>query len=279
MSFDIVIPLGPNEVSRITQQIHYTKQNVIGYRNIYIISCNKNIKIDDCIIIDENIFPFKNFIAQYFAQYSGKNNRNGWYFQQLLKLYCGFYIESMLDNYLVIDADVFFLKPTQFMVNGLLAYSVGNEYHPPYFTHLALLHNTFTKQTNASGICHHMLFNKNYIKEIFDIVETFHNKPFWQIFILSVKEHLNHPLYSNESGASEYELYFNYMLHNYPNLIYVRNLNWKNLSYADYKVGRYPANTDFVSVCSWLPDNSLNISSTKAQPPHQIPFKMKLQML
>ena len=253
MSFDIVIPLGPNEISRITQQIQYTKQNVIGYRNIYIISCNKNIYINGCIIIDENIFPFKNFISQYFSQYNGKNNRNGWYFQQLLKLYCGFYIESMLDNYLVIDADVFFLKPTQFIINGKFLYSVGPEYFPPYFTHMNLLHPTFKKKIRQSGICHHMLFNKNYINEMFTIVEQNHNKPFWQVFILSVKEHLNHPVNYNESGASEYELYFNYMLTNYPNIIGVRKLNWKNISYRDYNIGIYEANTDFVSVCSWIP--------------------------
>ena len=34
MSFDIVIPLGPNEVSRFNEQIEYTKKNVIGYRII-----------------------------------------------------------------------------------------------------------------------------------------------------------------------------------------------------------------------------------------------------
>jgi hypothetical protein len=35
--FDIVIPLGPNELSRIHQQIKQVKENVIGYRNIYIV--------------------------------------------------------------------------------------------------------------------------------------------------------------------------------------------------------------------------------------------------
>ena len=86
MSFDIVIPLGPNEISRIQEQIQYTKQHVIGYRNIYIVTCNTSIQLADCIIVDENIFPFKEFIANYFAQHNGKNNRNGWYFQQLIKL-------------------------------------------------------------------------------------------------------------------------------------------------------------------------------------------------
>ena len=58
MLFDIVIPLGPNELSNIVEQIIYTKTNVIGYRNIYIISFNPDINFDDCITIDEKIFEF-----------------------------------------------------------------------------------------------------------------------------------------------------------------------------------------------------------------------------
>ena len=36
-NFDIVIPVGPNDKSIIEQQIKYTKKNIIGYRNIYLI--------------------------------------------------------------------------------------------------------------------------------------------------------------------------------------------------------------------------------------------------
>ena len=114
MSFDIVIPLGPNEISRFGRQIENTKKNIIGYRNIYIVTCNTNIKISDCIIINEEAFPFKKFIEHYFSYYNGKSNRNGWYFQQLIKLYAGKLIENILENYLVLDADVFFLKPNTF---------------------------------------------------------------------------------------------------------------------------------------------------------------------
>ena len=37
-TFDIVIPVGPYDKLCIYKQIEYTKKNVIGYRNIYIIS-------------------------------------------------------------------------------------------------------------------------------------------------------------------------------------------------------------------------------------------------
>jgi hypothetical protein len=256
MLFDIVIPLGPNEVINIYNQIEYTRKNVKGYRNIYIVTDttkNFNLKLDDCIIIDESIFPFKmDDIANYFYSYNGKNNRNGWYLQQLIKLYSGFIIENILDNYLVIDADVFFLKPIEFFEDSKYIFTTSNEYHIPYFDHMKTLHPSFIKEHTKSGISHHMIFNKYYIREMFDLVENFHQdgRVFWRIFIESVKEHLKYPSNCQESGASEYEMYFNYMLKNYSDIIKIRQLDWENVS-VNFNLNN-KTNYDYVSLCSYI---------------------------
>jgi hypothetical protein len=252
MSFDIVIPLGPNERQNIHKQIEYTKKNVIGYRNIYIITNNfDNLQIDGCKVIDENIFPFKmNDIASYFIKYNGKNNRNGWYLQQLIKLYAGVVIEELLDDYLIIDADVFFLKPIYFYIDSKYLFTTSDENHEPYFTHMLKLHSSFTKQIKKSGISHHMIFNRQIIKEMFNLVEDFHKKEFWIIFIEIVDEHTKHPINAAESGASEYELYFNYMIQYHRDKILVRNLLWDNKEY-NYDINT-PCNLDYISVCSWI---------------------------
>jgi len=245
MSFDIVIPLGPNEISRIHKQIEFTKKNVIGYRNIYIVTCNNNIVIDDCIMIDENIFPFKDFIKEYFDKCNGKKSRIGWYFQQLIKLYALFYIPDILENCLILDADVFFLRPINFIENNIPIYTTGNEYNIPYFEHMKLLHTSFQKVHHESGICHHMMFNKNYIQEIFDLVENEHKKPFWQAFMLCVDEHT-----CSGSGASEYELYFNYMVKNHNDKIKIRRLNWRNASRSS--TPEENLHYDCIAICDWL---------------------------
>jgi len=252
MYFDIVIPLGPNERGAIYKQIEYTKKNVIGYRNIYIVTNNyDNLQIDGCKIINENIFPFKMMdIASYFMRYNGKCNRNGWYLQQLLKLYVGTVIEELLDNYLIIDADVFFLKPTEFYINSKYVFTTSNENHGPYFKHMKKMHTTFEKQTNSSGISHHMLFNKQIIKEMFELVENLHNKPFWLVFIEMVDEHKKYPIDASESGASEYELYFNYMIQNHKDAIIIRKLNWSNKP-RGYNINNQ-SDLDYVSICSWM---------------------------
>ena len=91
--FDIVICVGPNDNNIVSQVIPFTKKNVIGYRNIYLICSNPNIVVPETITIDEKIFPFNinNLISMF-----GSNHRNGWYLQQLLKFNAGNVIPGIL---------------------------------------------------------------------------------------------------------------------------------------------------------------------------------------
>lgn len=224
--FDIVIPVGPNDFNFIHKMIDFTKNNIIGYRNIYLISCYSNLEIKDCITINENIFPFTN---QTLNKYTNNSKRTGWYLQQLLKLYAGLIIPNILNNYLVIDADTFFINPTTFFEDSLPLYNTGTEYHIPYFNHMQKLHPSLNKQINKSGICHHMLFQTNLIKELFFLIEDYNKKEFWVCFM----ESLN-PNDIEYSGASEYEIYFNYLLIYYKDKIKIRDLNWINTSHIIY---------------------------------------------
>ncbi len=152
MLFDIVIPVGPNDYERIKRSIPYTQQNIIGYRNIYLVSAI-DMKIQNTIFIDESIFPFQ------VCLYLGKNNRNGWYFQQLIKLYASHMIPDILPQYLVIDSDTFFIQPTTFFnKEGIPFYNIGTEYNIEYFHHMNRLHPILSKKSSCSGITHHMLF-------------------------------------------------------------------------------------------------------------------------
>ena len=88
------------------------------------------------------------------VSYLGNTKRDGWYLQQLLKLYCGIIILDILDKYLVIDADTFFLKPTVFLENCTndCIYNLGTEYHEPYFKHMKRMHYLFKKNITHSAI-------------------------------------------------------------------------------------------------------------------------------
>jgi len=219
--FDIVIPVGPDDKDIIYKQIEFTKKNIIGYRNIYLICYDPNIIIDGCITINENIFPFS---LETVSNIHGQLNRNGWYLQQLLKMYALMTIPEILDKCLVIDSDTFFLKPTEFIKNNKCLYNFGSEYHQPYFVHMLKLDEDLIKvYNNGSGICHHMMFEKKYINELINRIEKKHNDKFYNIFLKMVPD-------SNRSGsgASEYEIYFNYMFKNHSDMVEIRQLKWCN---------------------------------------------------
>lgn len=234
-TFDVVVPVGPNDISKIDKTIECIKKNIIGYRNIFIIS-KSEINILDCIFVNENIFPFT---METISLYLGINERNGWYLQQLIKL-CAGHIPDLLNNYLVIDSDTFFLKPTSFFSNDLPLYNVGSEYYKPYFNHLLKMHNSLTKQNDYSGICHHMLFQQHILKQLFKLVEDYHRDDFWKCF-LSLIDKKDIPF----SGASEYELYFNYIHIYHPDSFMIRKLEWLNSGTIDETL-----NLHYVS-CHW----------------------------
>ena len=224
--FDIVIPIGPYDKDKIHKQIDYTKRNIVGYRNIYLICYDDTITIDGCITISEKIFPFT---IDTVSEFHGKIDRNGWYLQQLLKLYAGKTIPGILERYLIIDCDTFFMIPTTFIYDGKCLYNFGTEYHIEYFEHMTRLHKDFVKMDPyKSGICHHMMFETKYVDEIIDKIEEKHGDTFYNVFLKLVSEEDR-----DFSGASEYEIYFNYILKFHPDKIIIRELNWKNTKFLE----------------------------------------------
>lgn len=234
MIFDIVVCLGPHDINKIDLMMTYTKQNVIGYRNIYIISYDKGINVEGCITIDEKIFPFN---IEYIRQNTSRTyseDRSGWYLQQLLKLYACICIDNILDNILIIDCDTFFYNKVCFFEGNIPLYNFSSENHAPYFNHMLKLHPKLQKyDAEKSGICHHMVMQKYVILNLFKLVETYHNKPFYQVFIECINP-------NDHSGASEYEIYFNYMLKFVSKDLYkLRRLDYTNTSYKEIANNKY----------------------------------------
>lgn len=244
--FDIVIPLGPNEKDRIQNHVEYTKRNVIGYRNIYIVSFDPSIQVPGCTTIDERSFPFK---MDDIVNTHGKNPRNAWYLQQLLKLYSGKSIPGILSRYLIIDSDSYFLRPTKFInANNKCMYSIRDEYHIPYFGHMQRVYPTLEKMHNQSGVAHHMMFEQLYLDELFEMTEEYHGNtcPFWKIFLKEVDEKCR-----SGSGASEYEIYFNFMLKYHPEEIEVRELIHENNGRLHQLTNSQYKDIDYASFHYW----------------------------
>jgi len=215
---DVVIPLGPKDEDMINRCIRSVREHVVGVRNIYVIS-KKTIDVSGAAFINENVFPF----SYEYVLSKTSETKAGWYLQQLLKFYAPLFITNILENVLIVDADTVFNKRTKFLDNGKQLYDrVMEPSHQPYLDHMLKLHPSFTQwKKNTSGITNVMLFNRKILIELIERVEEYHQTDFWDAFLDSV-------VLKTASGASEYEIYFNYVMNNKQDIVRVRPLQWNN---------------------------------------------------
>lgn len=213
---DVVIPCCQKDKETLDLCIENIKKYCRDVRRIIIVS--EKPLTDKAEWFPEYNYPFsKNDISFYLLRNNPSkaekfllmpNSRLGWYYQQLLKLYTPVVIPHISSNVLIVDADTIFLQPLAFLNDrhgGL--YSTENCGHPPYFVHAKQLIPHFKRVfPELSGICNHMLFQRPVIEDLFHTVEQYHHQEFWKMFCTCVSlEHLNY------SGASEYEIYFNFV--------------------------------------------------------------------
>jgi hypothetical protein len=239
MEFDCVIPYGPNDKPIIDKTILHARMYLKNLRNIYIISYDSSYINPGAITIDESLFPFT---LNDFKSIVGAE-RAGWYLQQFLKLYVHRIIPELTEKFLILDADVLFLKPIQmFSDDGIPYYGSSNENHTPYFTQMSNMNPVLKKVSPVSGICHHMFFDKAYLEELFSVC-TNNQEEFWKYALSKVS-----PNDYAGSGFSEYELYFTFLHLYHPGSFIVRELSWKNTGRLSDMQGGY----DYISYAHYM---------------------------
>jgi hypothetical protein len=228
---DVVIPVHEKDRRTIDYVIDGIRTNGKDVRRV--ITVSDKPYTDKAEWFDEKLYPFSkkdisNIISTVVLH--GKpydEKRLGWIFQQLLKIYALKVIPGLADNVLIIDADTIFLRPVSFIdEQGNALYDVGTENHQAYFTHAAKLipGNKHIRKVfpNYSGICHHMLFQRNVMADLFNEVEGAHGMPLWEVLLINID-----PGALILSCMADYEIYFNYAFdRSYP--VKIRKLQWDN---------------------------------------------------
>jgi len=213
MKFDLLFLCHEKDKEILKKSIEYAKKNVVEYRKIFVVSKENYFpNRKDITFIDEKKYPFSKKDIEKYAP----KNRVGWYYQQFLKLYFFEVAEKeVLDNLLIIDADTMFIRKTKFFEKEIPLYNVDECYHEPYYKILEKLFGFGQQNKKYSGTTHHMLFQKKYINEIFNLAK----EEFWIYIMKNIDPKLR-------SGLSEQELYFNYMLKYHPEKIKIRKLKF-----------------------------------------------------
>lgn len=225
---DVIIPCTHKDLPTLDLCIDAIKMHGRDVRRVIVISKEK--LTDKAEWFDEKEYPFSltdigHTIFPNNPQTASDFSRGGWILQQLLKLYAPFVIPDISSNVLCLDADVIFFKPVEFINESNTAlYAISKEFHLPYFIHMVKLLPSLSRAfINYSGICHHMLFQREILSELFAEIRAAHpGKKVWEA-ICSVID----PREIDGSCLSEYEIYFNYIFSRDKN-VKLRPLMWTN---------------------------------------------------
>ena len=243
MQFDIVISSCKKDQFVLQKAIESIKQYIKDYRRIIVVSNEKLIDVEDVEWFDEKQYPFTmkdmyDYMDKLFPE--DKRRRKVSYINQLIKLYAHKVIPDLLDNILIYDSDIIFIKETTFFEDNKPLY--GNRIFSlnsiqPYLNHHLKLHSSFDFKNKlninvylkksgkfCSGVCHHIIYNKDIINEIIDFLEKEHGETFWKYYLKQVDTRDSD--YTKHCEPANCELYYNYVNLFHPDKIKIRQITW-----------------------------------------------------
>jgi hypothetical protein len=246
---DFVIPCHPKDFPSLRLCVDGIRNNTSVCNKIFIVS-KEDPKIEKTFHVpEEKYFQYvtKEKIEEIWNQ---KNSnlayRSKWVYQQFLKLLSARVISELSDSYVIVDSDTIFLRDVYFESDKFY-YCKAQEYHLPYLQPTKILLDV--EQTiGFSCISHHMIFNKEKLQSLLESVEMkFGGKPFVEC-VLDIID------YNEASCLSEWDLYANYMILNYPEMCEQRQLIWEDISFIPVKshLEDFKENFDFVSCHAYI---------------------------
>ena len=198
---DIVIPCLDTDIPMLKRCVPFLRENVTdGVGEIFVVSkrygqIRKICKGLGCQFVDE--IEFMGFDKNELGDIPF--NRNGWLYQQLIKL-SGDRLSSS-DDFLVCDADHVLLKPHKFVVCGGYNFYYTGEYHIPYFRVIEKLFNgKYAKKINQSFISDKIVMNKGILSQMKDEIESYSKKGWIDTIVDNYDK-------ETQSGFSEFETY------------------------------------------------------------------------
>jgi hypothetical protein len=224
--YDVVIPYHPKDEEILQNCVESLRKYAAGAGTIYIVSAAEPgpavRSIQDVKWIPETTYPMSADDVQ--AILRSTKGRQGWYYQQFLKLYAFDAIPGLRDTVLLFDSDVVLYKRVEFVgPTGTIKLDWSYQYNAPYFEHAAaLLGPKFKRIKNAcSGIVDHIVTTREIITHLLTTIEKLHGKSAWIVML-----ELLPPRDRDGSGFSEYEMLFNWTFLYFGQKAQMRKLVW-----------------------------------------------------
>jgi Family of unknown function (DUF6492) len=249
---DVVIPAHEKDFPVLRTAVRAALRHVSPIRRLHVVSATRFDWPGDRVRwVPEPELPALPALPDVRERWAEQNtetaSRAPWVYQQLLKLGAGSYIDGLAPHYLVIDADVIFLRPVSFDPESLgrFPYSRAFEYHPPYREAYARLLGS-EPTTGFSLTAHHMLYDRELMAELHAELERRHGVPWYWAYVDAVDK-------AEESSISEMDVYGWWVLEHHPEHGRVRQLNWRDVRVPPGILGRaaLAPDFDFVAAHAW----------------------------
>ena len=238
--YDAFIPFHEKDADILPYCIAGLRQNAIGLRTIFVIS-KEDPAEENCTWIPESEFPLE----------INWGKRSGWYYQQILKLYCFRILgERALQRMLLFDSDVVLTHPIHFVDREKIYLDLGdgNLSSIAYVEHMERLFKGEILRfphTDTSEITDYMFVERDILEEMLLRIEAIHEVSASTALLQCVD-----PATIQLSGMSEYTLHSNYLMSRYPSHIITRKL--RRFDCNDIRqLSLYADKVDILTFHSW----------------------------
>jgi hypothetical protein len=242
---DVVIPAHPKDFPLLRHSVRGVLRYIAPLGNVFVVSPEPYEAQDDRV----NWVPegeaeraglpsVKEIDSDWVSRSPAATPRAAWIYQQLLCLGAGSYIESLARRYLVVDADVIFLRHVSFVEqDGRIPYSRAVEYNPVYLDAYRRLTGE-EPPSRDSFTAHHMLYDQELLAELFAQVEQLHREPWYWAYV-----HAADP--AEASAINEQDSFGLWMLGHHPELLRHRQLFWRDVAIIPTALGRAHLGLDY----------------------------------
>jgi hypothetical protein len=250
---DVVVPAHEKDFGTLPRCVRSILRHVRPLRRVHVVSAQRFEMRDDRVrwVAEPGppAFPALEEVRErWAASHPETADRAGWVYQQLLKLGARDYVPDLSPSYLVVDADVIFLRATGFDTEqlGRFPYSVAFEHHPAYrAAYERLLGSPPTAPFSLTA--HHMLYDRELIGELQAEIAERHGARWHSAYLDAVDK-------AEPSSISEMDIYGWWVLDRHPEHARRRQLVWRDVQRVPGPVGRavIGLDYDFVAAHAWL---------------------------
>ena len=242
---DVVIPAHPKDFALLRHCIRGVLRNIAPLRQVVVVSSDHYTAREDRVkwvpetAAEQAGLPsLKEIESDWASRSLQPTPRATWIYQQLLKLGAGGYIEDLSNRFLVVDADVIFLRYVSFAdAERRILYSRASEYHPPYLEAYRRLTGE-DPPSRESFTAHHMLYDQNLLDELFASIEGLKGEPWYWAYV-----HAADP--AEASAINEQDTFGLWMLSQHRERMRHRQLFWRDVSITPRALGRAHLGLDY----------------------------------